>query len=169
MRSIYFHFSILTASLAVWQASGAQTESNHWGAVTNNLQMCIALEDGIERKVSEPLNLMILYRNVGSNETFQIYQVNGTVSDPSYSFTITSPSGKDISPDLTKLAAFSGQVHGLEPGKIVEIRFPLSKVCKVVELGSYEIVARKEVWSDSKGARFQVVSNRLRVNIGANR
>jgi hypothetical protein len=155
----------LTA-VALWQSFAADPKANDWGLATNNLQMSITVEDVPSIKPGQPLNLLVHFKNVSTNEVFDIYEVNGTVFDSSYSFVVTSPSGKDISPDLAKFQeASSGRGHKLDPGRILDLKFGLAKLLTLDDVGTYTIVAKKKVWSGTNGTWFEVVSNILKVTV----
>jgi hypothetical protein len=93
--------------------------------------------------------------------------VNGTVYDPTYAFTVISPSGADVSPNMANVnASGSGQDHLLGPGKTLIITFNLSVFCNFDEPGNYKVTAqRKEIWSTPKKVAFTVISNPLTVTV----
>jgi hypothetical protein len=156
---------LIFASSFIGSAYASQTDDD-WGPTTNDLQMSISLNCS-EIKTDQPCVLSIRYRNVSTNEMFRIYEVNGTVYDPTYSFTVTSPSGEDISPDTADIhESGSGQDHHLYPGQILNISFDLSLVCKFDKAGTYQVIAkRNEIWSIQKHRPFTVVSNPLRITV----
>jgi hypothetical protein len=131
--------------------------------MTNGLQMSISLS-GREIKTNQPCVLLIRYRNVSTNEVFQIFE---TAYDPTYAFTVTSPSEINISPDMTMLQeSDSGQVHWLNPGQTVAIEFNLSAFCRFDEPGIYKLVAKRErIWSTKEHQDFTVVSNPLKITV----
>ena len=100
-----------------------------------------------------------------------MYEVNGTVYDPSYSFVVISPSGKDISPDMKKVhPGDSGADHRVAPNQTVEIEFNLSYFCKLDEVGTYKIIAEKKaMWSPKSQKVFTVISNPLLVSVVSNK
>ncbi len=129
--------------------------------------MSIKLEDKETHIKARPTaySLLIRYKNVSTNEPFDIYVVNGTVDDPSYSFVVISPSGKDISPDMKKVQRpFSGADHQVAPGQIDEIKFNLNKYCTLDEVGTYKIFAKKTIWTNVNKT-FEAVSNPLTVTV----
>jgi hypothetical protein len=82
---------------------------------------------------------------------------------------VTSPSGKIVSPDMTKVVQpFSGMIHALNQGQVVEITFNVSKLITLDVVGTYKIIAKKKMWSDAKHEEFEVVSNPLEVVVISN-
>jgi len=152
------------------QVFAGATNTNAWGAATNGLQMSIRLDsDKNEIKAGQTFGLLISYRNLSTNETFMIYEVFGAVDDASYSFIAYSPSGKEILIKKPFEETLSGAVHGVEPGKTIEIRFNLSKLLTLDEIGTYRIIAKKgDIWLADKHKPFEVVSNTLNVKIVPN-
>ena len=57
------------AALTVWQAFAGDSQTDEWGAVTNNFPMSISLKgDKNEITTNQPCILLIRYRNVSTNE-----------------------------------------------------------------------------------------------------
>jgi hypothetical protein len=161
----------MLASSSILQVFAENLKSNDLGATANNFQMTISLEGGEHQiKAGQPYSLVIRYNNISTNETFAIYEVNGTVADPNYSFVVTSPSGKDVSPDMTKIhRPFSGVFRYAPPGQIIEIKFNLSNYCKLDEVGTYKIVAKMEkVLLVAENKTFKTVSNSLNIKVVPN-
>jgi hypothetical protein len=163
-------YYLILAVLVVKQVLANGLDADDWGAVTNNLQMSIKLEDKeTHLKAGQPYSLLIRYKNVSTNEPLDIYVVNGTVDDPSYSFVVISPSGKDVSPDMKKVQrAFSGADHLVAPGHIDEVKLNLNKYCSLDEVGTYKIIAKKTIWT-YVNKHFEAVSNPLNVTVIPNR
>ena len=67
--------------------------------------------------------------------------------DGSYAFSITSPSGSDISPKINANGPLggSGGVYAIGPGQIHEAELNLSSVCKFDTVGTYKVAATKEI------------------------
>ena len=111
--------------------SNAKDQSD-WGAVTNNIQMSIRPESSADKiTTNEPVKIQLRFRNVSTNETLVIFVANGTVYDPRYSLSVISPSGKDISPDLTKYSPESGLLMSIRPKQVAETELNLSSVCSL--------------------------------------
>jgi hypothetical protein len=146
-------------------------KTDDWGVATNNLQISIKLEGGEQQvKAGQPYGLVIRYKNITTNDTFAIYEVNGTIDDSSYSFHVTSPSGKDVSPDTSKIPMYeSGGICYASPGQVIEIKFDLSAICRLDEVGVYKITVKKaQIISIAKNKMFEAVSNPLNVTVVAN-
>ena len=161
--------TLLVVTVMCWltHAQSWAAEPPQWGPITNNLQMSIALADNRTNiTVGEDFALTIRFRNLSTNKMITVYQVNGTIYDPTYSFEIISPSGRDVSPDTKKLKpGDSGVVLFLVPHQIVDIRFDLGQLCKLGETGTYNIVARKTLWSPTIRTTITVTSNPLSVRV----
>jgi hypothetical protein len=169
LRDYLVCFPILVL-FVVSKSVAAEVNTNDWGPATNNLQMSIRL-DGAEKqiKAGQPFTLSIRYQNISTNEKFIVYKFNGAENDQSYSFLVTSPSGKNVSPDMKKIGeSGSGQVLGVNPGQILEIKFNASKLFKLDEVGTYKIIAKKVIMSEARQDEFEVVSNPLDVVVTAN-
>jgi hypothetical protein len=167
----YFIYCSMLITLFGWQVFAENPKADDWGAISNNLQMSIRL-DGKENqiKAGQSFNLLIRYKNISTNETFIFYEVNGTINDRTYSFIVTSPSGKDVSPDMTKIQpSFSGVFRGISSGQIVEIKFNLSKFCSLDEIGAYKITVKKEkILQPAQNKEFAIISNPLSVVVVPN-
>jgi DNA-binding beta-propeller fold protein YncE len=152
--------------LAAWQTFADDLKTNDWGAVTNNAQMSISLTGGgNEIKTNEPVRLLIRFRNISTNETIAIFRPNAIETDPTFSFIVVSPSGKDVSPSSPKIFVGSGGVLPIDPNQTVELEFNLSDLCKFDEVGTYKIIAKKGVGSRDGKKLFVVVSNPLYATI----
>lgn len=161
-----FLVCLLTIASSLITRVYADQTGDVWGPVTNNLQMAISLSGG-EIETNQPCILSIRYRNISTNETFWIYEVNGTVYDSTYSFKVISPSGVDISPDMSKVhSSDSGEIHWLGPRQTVTIKFNLSAFCRFDETGIYKIVAkRKSIWATKERQDVTAVSNPLEISV----
>lgn len=160
----YFYCSLITV-LVTWQIFADDLKTNQWGVVTNNVQMSISLTDrGKEIKSSQPVKLLIRFRNISTNETFLVGRENAIENDPGYSWVVISPSGKDISPK-PQIHTGSGGAIPLVPNQFIEFEFNLSRLCKFDELGTYKIVTKKSIWSPENQKLFTVVSTPLYVTV----
>ena len=147
----------------------ADTKTNDWGAMTNSIQMSIALRpEKTDFRLSNVVVLVIRLRNLSDHETFLVSRWNAIENDPSYSFVVTSPSGKDVSPG-PKIIPGSAGATPLEPNKTLEFEFNLSRLCKFDEVGEYRITAKKLVRSPAREMSFAVISNLLNISITAAR
>lgn len=157
-------FVILIIQFAT-QVFADNTETNSWGPVNDDIQMSIRLKSDVsEIKTNQPVELLIGFKNVSTNETLRISTLNAIETDPGYSWIVTSPSGKDISPVPDNMPVTgSGARIPLPPGQIIEFNFNLSLLCEFNEIGTYKIVAKKSIYSPSKHKLFKAVSNPLNI------
>jgi len=83
---------------------------------------------------------------------------------------VTSPSGKDVSPDTSRFQhPFSGGFRYAPPGQVIEIKFDLSAICRLDEVGVYKITVKKaKIFWLTKNKMFEAVSNPLNVTVVAN-
>jgi hypothetical protein len=155
-------------TLFVWQVYADGMKTNDWGAVTNNFQMSISLKgDKSEITNNQPCILLVRYKNVSTNETLNVYEAE---HDPSYSFTVISPSGKDISQDIKKFhPSDSGGYIPVRPNQSVKFEFNLSYLYDLHEVGTYKVIAKKKVWSFERHQTFTVVSSPLFVSVVSNK
>jgi len=159
----YLYSLAACALLLAWHVNAADANTNEWGTLTNNIQMSISLEDRKEEiKPNQPVMLLIHFRNVSSNEIFQIYSID---EDSQFSFMVISPSGKDVSPTMKGPPSGSGQFIRIDPNRTTEMEISLSRLCKFDEIGKYKIVAKR--WVDSITTRKPclLVSNSLNVSV----
>jgi hypothetical protein len=164
MKKYLYSFAMFTV-LTVCQAFADHLKTNEWGAVTNNFQMSINFKgEKNEIKTNQPLCLLIYYKNVSTNQTFRVYRANAIECDPGYSFVVISPSGKDISSNTEKIApSESGGFVSMVPSQIIECEFNLSRLYKFDEIGTYNIIVKKAIWSPKSQKVFTVISNPLNV------
>jgi hypothetical protein len=116
-----------------------------------------------ELKPGEPFNLWVRLRNLSTNQTLRFLS-SGTDQDEEHglAWVIISPSGKDISPRGTLAVAGSSRWVLVRPNGIGEFEFPLSRFCKLEEVGTYKITARKSTFAIRKGEKTIVlISNTL--------
>jgi hypothetical protein len=83
---------------------------------------------------------------------------------------VTSPSGKDVSPDTSKIPMYeSGGICYASPGQVIEIKFDLSAICRLDEVGVYKITVKKaQIISIAKNKMFEAISNPLNITVVAN-
>jgi len=141
--------------------------ADDWGPATNGIQMSINSTSRVdESKINQPIVLSVCFRNVSTNETFRIYQANAVEFDPGYSWSVISPSGKDISPNMQKInPSESGGFIPLLVNKTYQFQFNLSHICKFTEVGTYKIIAEKAIYSVKSRKTIVAVSNPLNVTV----
>jgi hypothetical protein len=100
--------------------------------------------------------VLIEIKNVSTNATLVYWTWLGNTAQD-FAWTITSPSGKDLSPKPDMLhEPFSGAYCKIQPMESREDGFDLSSVCDFSEVGIYKVVAHKQVVS------FISVTNRTK-------
>jgi len=86
-----------------------------------------------------------------------------------FTWVITSPSGKDLSPKPDLLhEAISGSFPKLKPLESDETDYDLSSVCKFNEIGTYKVIVQKQVISiapSSERKKCEIVSIPLKTVI----
>ena len=156
---------MLIALLFAWNGFVGTLQASDWGATTNNIQMSVALKNGTNGvKAEQPIVLLIRYRNASTNQVCRIYRSNEIEYDPGYTWSVISPSGNDLSPNPEKIhASESGGFIRLPPNQIVGLEFDLSQICRFDEIGTYKIVAKKEIFSPEAKKPVTVISNPLNI------
>jgi hypothetical protein len=138
--------------------------------VTNSMSSCDAeisiklKESAKEIKTNEPVVVTIQIKNTSTNEML-MFRIENVPTD--FTWAITSPSGKDLSPkpDFTH-EVISGWMPKLKPLESRESGYDLGSVCSFNEVGTYKIVTKKQVVSLSKKHKVcEIVSNPLEVVI----
>jgi hypothetical protein len=119
-------------------------------------------------KAGEPFSVLVRVRNLSTNKTFA-FRYDGIVPDAKDGLAciVISPSGKDISPRMrSEPSEFGGGSYRrpltAQPNQTAQFEFPLSELCKLEEIGTYTITARKTI-RDKAGKEFDVTSNSLSV------
>ncbi len=142
-----------------------ETNITNWGPVSHKFEMSITPKDNqSEFHLKDDVVLTARFKNLRDN-TFIMYEYNGAVFDPSYSFKITSPSGQDLSPDMKNIIpSDSGSVKTIAAGQVYSVNLDLSAICKFKTVGIYKIEATKQI-PDPTGFSFKVISNQTFVNI----
>lgn len=158
----------LLLSFALSVSGLAADESEQWGAVTNGIQISIRLSGGMNViKTNQPVIITIKYRNVSTNEVFPITGKYRIEFDSSYVWTVISPSGKDVSPDMFSRADHSVTWDNLKPQESMEAEYDISVRCNFNEAGTYKITLNKGMSSIKSQKLFVVVSNPLNVTIAS--
>jgi hypothetical protein len=98
-RYVYFILALISAAVLAGSASGAA--GGDWGDITNNVQICLALK-GKQREIKpkEPVTVLVRFRNLSTNRTIGVFETGAPEYDDTYSWSVISPSGKNISPDF---------------------------------------------------------------------
>ena len=185
-------YSVL-ALLAVCRALAGEATTNEWGPVTNNAQLAISIippgsftvrsfrvgdtnnppmptgakTGKNEVKAGEHFSLLVRIRNLSTNVTLNFYnafQPNIGLG-VGLACVVISPSGKDVSPNYS-IGGGSGHFATEGPNQTTQFEFALSGLCKLKEIGTYKITARKSTSARHKGEKeFVLTSNTLRVSV----
>jgi hypothetical protein len=147
MKKILYSIAILGMAAGPG-ASADGIGDNQWGPVTNNAQISLAVKGGQRIiKTTEPVKLLVRFRNLSTNETFGVFRTGEVEYDDTYSWVVISPSGKDISPDFRNIpTSDNGHTVYIPPGQTNGVELNLRNLCRFDEVGTYKIVAKKEIW-----------------------
>jgi hypothetical protein len=123
-------------------------------------------------KTGEPFSLLVRIRNLSTNKTF-VFCYGDITPDAKDGLAciVISPSGKDISPRMRSESS-EFYVRGgsyrrpltAQPDQTAQFEFPLSELCKLEEMGTCKITARKTI-RDKAGKDFDLTSNSLCVRV----
>lgn len=123
-----------------------------------------------EVKPSEPFSLLVRIRNLSTNETFSFFY-GGAYPDEhaGLSCEVISPSGKDVSPRMPpgpSIITGHAEFPTARPNQIAEFEFPLWRLCKLEETGTYKITASKRTYVPHKDQKaFVLTSNTLSITV----
>jgi hypothetical protein len=116
----------------------------------------------------DPITLTISFTNASITQTFYMLTSRNIEDDTQYSFTVITPSGKQIAPHANPRGAFSGGHRTLAANGTIQFTFALSKVCSFDEIGDYIISATRIMEQHGeKESFFKVVSNPLKIAVVA--
>lgn len=149
---------------------GSEQPATEWGAVSNEVQMAISLKgDARAIETNEAFQLRVRVKNMGGTNVWSTLGV-APVNKRSLGIEceIISPSGRDVSPVPPKENYILPHFVGLNvpPGKVEEFEFKLSDICKLDEVGTYKITAKKWIGRD-KNQGWVVTSNPLFISVVA--
>ncbi|MCX6914405.1 MAG: hypothetical protein NT167_15340 [Verrucomicrobia bacterium] len=120
-----------------------------------------------EIKVGELFSLLVRVRNLSTNETLSCYNAwePNTDLEVGLACEVISPSGKHLSPSR-RIAGGSAGFAVAGPGQTTQYEFGISGLCKLDEIGTYKITARKRAFVCPKGEKaFVLTSNTLCVSV----
>lgn len=192
MKMQAYSYSIL-ALLTVCRALAGEPAADEWGPLTNNAQMAISVTSPWirsfrvgdtnaaqtpfslkkELKVGEPFSLLVRIRNFSTNQTLRFLN-DGAYPDAGLGLAcvVISPSGKDVSAKMASpssgITVWGGSGHfaTARPGQTAEFEFPLSQLCKLEEIGTYKITARKSTVAFNNAQKvIGFTSNTLSVSV----
>lgn len=161
MKSIIAFFLILAKT--TFSLSAAENTNNVVRPC--NAEISIRLkEPAKENKTNEPIMLLVQITNLSTNETL-MFRMENMPTD--FTWTIISPSGKDLSPKASPIGvAISGWFPKLKPNESREADFDLSSVFNFNESGTYKIAVKKEVFRLlPKREKCEIVSTPLDIII----
>lgn len=155
----------LFALLGTCHALAGQSLDDQWGPVTNGAQMSITIAGGKNHiKTGEAFRLTVRIRNISTNEVLSFYNAarpNADITD-GLACVVISPSGQDISP-VTEAASLggSGGFANARPGRSIQYEFPLSQLCRLQEIGTYKIMARKRTITATHAKNAVVLTSNI--------
>jgi hypothetical protein len=143
-----------------------EASANDWGTLTYNTQISIGVDsDTNALKTNQDAQLLVRIKNLSTNEEYGVYVQNAFLSTPGLSFTILSPSGKDVSPVFYKAFRGSGGNVWVHPNQINGFGFSIHEICKMDEVGTYKIILKMKRWTPDRRKSFEIVSNPLFVTV----
>jgi hypothetical protein len=148
-----------------FSAIAQDTNSSDWGPVTNGVQMSITVSNNVIQ-TNTAFQLRVRVRNLSKTNLAAYWGLAPSTDVFSgVHCEITSPSGKDVSPNRVSYGG-SGMFLSFPPHQTSEFNFKLSDVCRFDEVGTYSIVASKGIWLE-KNKGWVVVSNPLLITVVA--
>lgn len=159
--------NLLIVFLATAVRAFAQNASPiEWGPVTSNCQMSIGCEANLrEVKTNEPLKLLVQIRTVSTNDSFFFPLQLRSLLGSGFSLVVTSPSGRDVSPKPPQITMGSVQLARVLPGKPFSFEVDLTGLCSFKELGTYKIIAKRQLTTGDNSRAFTVTSNPLSLTV----
>lgn len=169
MKRFFLLNWLFFSQLDLWVMAGDAT-TNHWGTVTNQVQLSIAVKNAGPIVTNQPVTLLVQVRNLSTHRQFALFRGLAEHTNPvsGVGLTVISPAGKVVRPPPNRnREGGSGQMLSLEPKQTVEFSFGLSNIFRFEEVGTYEITARKVVCTASPFGKdpFEVVSGSLSFSV----
>ncbi len=144
--------------------------TNEWGAISYNTQISIGLNStNKEFTTNQAVEVLVRVRNHSTNEEYPIDIQRSFMFNEDFSFIITSPSGKDISPVFHMSSRFSGGVVWVHPNQVDGFGFQLDEICKTDEVGTYKIILKMKRGTPDRKKVFEIVSNPLFITVVADK
>jgi hypothetical protein len=137
---------LIFLAITVWHTFAENIETNEWSATNCDAKISVTLkEPAIEIKTNESVVVTVQIKNTSTNEVL-IFLISNVPTD--FTWTITSPSGKDLSPKKPAFPAdgFSSLIVHVNPMETSKYNFDLSSICNFNEIGTYKVFAKKEVF-----------------------
>ena len=143
-----------------------QTPTNEWGSIAYRTQISIGLKSSENVfKTNQIVKVLVRIRNLSTNEACNIYVQRAFANNEDFSFIVSSPSGKDMSPVFHKTDVGSGGIVFIPPNQINGFQFDLNEICKTDKIGTYKIIMKMQRWSPTEKKSFEVISKPLYVTI----
>ncbi len=141
MKTIKFLLLILLPAITLPKGYSENTNS---AVLCCDANISISLkESGKQIKTNGPVMVTVKVTNLSTNEIL-MFRIENLPND--FKWTITSPSGKDVSPKHDALhEAISGWFPKLNPMEFRESDYDLSDLFCFTEVGIYKITAEKQV------------------------
>jgi hypothetical protein len=144
--------------------STAQPGAKSWGMITNDARMAIALPAaGSEVRSNQPVVVLVSVTNLATGRAISFHEWAASWVDSTFRFEVISPSGENLSPIPQRGLHGSGKFVSLQPGEMYEHEFRLSDTCSFDEIGTYTIVAKRNI--GSVGQPCWMISNSLRISV----
>lgn len=162
----YLYLILMFGTMTVWNVFADDGKTNEWSATTCEAQISVALkEPAKEIKTNEPVIVTVQIKNTSTNEVL-IFLISNVPTD--FTWNITSPSGKDLSPRKSAFPqpGFSSLNVRVNPMETSVHDFDLSSICNFNEIGTYKVFAKKEVFFISPThKKCEIVSEPLNIAI----
>lgn len=159
MKTLVTLSLIIVAHTAIC-AQETDSKATQWGSETNGIQLGINLAQGVQATNSNPVVIKVHIKNNSTNAAH--YYIAGKEGfDPSWHFTIISPSGEDISPRPIRAFAGSGAFRQVDPGQTAELEMDLKSRGSFEEEGEYKITLKQKILILRFNDYFDVESNSL--------
>jgi hypothetical protein len=109
MKTRFIYYTMLLM-VVVSRAANGETIADEWGTVSNEVQMSISLKGGNRiLKTNESFQLLVRVKNLyGTNVWSFLNALPTTDGGGGLDCEIISPSGRDISPDVTYFSVSGG-------------------------------------------------------------
>lgn len=164
MKTLQIQLGLAIIAHTLIYASESDSKQIRWGAETNGVQLGISLAQGLQATNGGPVTIKVHIKNNSTNNA-QYYIAGKPVFDPSWSLTVISPSGKDISPKPLRAFAGSGVFRNVNPGQTAELEMDLKSKASIDEIGEYKVALRQKILVLEFNDFFEVSSDTLVVRV----
>lgn len=144
--------------------SQKEKSPTEWGSVAYNTQLSIIPKsEGNKFNTNQPIELLVRIRNFSTNDEYGMIVQTPITSTEGLSFVITTPSGGDISPVFHRITRVTGLSMDIRPSQEDGFCFELRDVCKIDELGTYQIILKMTRWTPNRQKSYEIVSKPLNI------